>query len=281
MGARRNMEFWFAIAKLVRSWRVIIPALLIGLSLGATAYLVVPTHYVSATTMVLTTTEFGGTESRDPSAPTELVNPMLTFSESLRTSADMLIWSMSSIQVKRLFDRDGPVDVTVNDGRSNPDLLGFNGPIVYITGESTDPKRAREAVDQASEMMRQNLLEWQAEMKAPSTTYITLVDVVPTTAAAPEYGLRVKVATLALLGGIFLTIAAVYGWTRSRARRALVGPGEPDPGVTKRWWPRTPAPRTRPPEGHHEDPTPPPTTNTQPAPPGKGKLAAPVGVGSK
>ena len=61
------MEFWTTIVGLLRRKRVIIPAVLVAVTLGALAYLGTPNTYTARTTMVLTTTEYGGTESQDPS----------------------------------------------------------------------------------------------------------------------------------------------------------------------------------------------------------------------
>ena len=63
------MEFWITIVGLLRRKRVIIPAVLVAAALGAAAYLGTPVTYVSSTTMILTTTEYGGTESQDPATP--------------------------------------------------------------------------------------------------------------------------------------------------------------------------------------------------------------------
>ena len=213
------MEFWRAIGRLARNPRVSVPTLLVALSAATAALVLVPPTYVASTTMVLTTTEFGGTESRDPQAPTELVNPMLTFNDSLRTSADMLIWSMTSKKVQESLSRDGRVVVTVNDGRTNPELLGFNGPIVYVSGTSTDPNLARAAVIEASDIMRSKLQAWQADMGAPTSTYITMLDVVTPTKAEADHGYRVKLAVLTLLACVVLGMAVAYAATRLLPRR--------------------------------------------------------------
>ena len=90
------MEFWITVVGLLRRGRVVIPAVLVAATCGATAFAATPVRYVSSTTMVLTTTEFGGTESQDPANPTDLTNPMLNFSESLRTTSAILIEGMNT-----------------------------------------------------------------------------------------------------------------------------------------------------------------------------------------
>jgi len=95
------MEFWITIVGLVRRKGVVIPALLIAVALAVTAYLMTPISYVSSSTMVLTTTQFGGTESRDPTKPTDLTNPLLNFNDSLTTTSAILIEAMNTGSVDR------------------------------------------------------------------------------------------------------------------------------------------------------------------------------------
>src|SRR5689334_1731285 len=92
-------EFWSTIFGLLRRKRVVIPALLIGLTLGFVAYSGTPTSYISTSTMVLTTTEYGGTESQDPNKPDDLTNPLLNFNESLKTTSAILVQLMGTKSV--------------------------------------------------------------------------------------------------------------------------------------------------------------------------------------
>lgn len=213
------MEFWLAIADLVRRWRVMLAVVLVASCSTIAVFLAVPVTYVSSATMVLTTTEHGGTESQDPSVPGELTNPMLNFSESLATTADMLIWSMSSRDVEESLSDGGSTKVLVNDGRTNPDLFGFNGPIIYITAESTDPHRSVAGVHEASDMVRSRLEEWQRAMDAPRSTYVTMVDVVAPTAAVPRMGSHIRLAATAGMGGFVVSLAVAYLAMRTRERR--------------------------------------------------------------
>ena len=137
------MEFWITIVGLMRRKRVIVPALLVAAALGAAAYLSTPVTYVSSTTMVLTTTEYGGTESQDPTKPTELTNPMLNFNDSLKTTSAILIEAMNTRRVASGSGAGGRTTLVVDDGRTNPNLLGLNGPFLYIVGRSTSPDRGR------------------------------------------------------------------------------------------------------------------------------------------
>jgi hypothetical protein len=217
------MQFWVAIANLARRWRVMVPVLLVASTLGALVFVAVPVRYVSTATMVLATTEHGGTESRDPAAPTELTNPMLNFSDSLATTADMLIWSMTDRDVRDTLSADGTTEVLVDDGRTNPDLFGFNGPVVYVSAEGTDPAATQTAVDTARDLLRTRLLDWQRSMRAPRSTYVSLVDVVPRTDAEALTVQHVRLAAMAFAGGFVLALTLAYLATHVLERRPSSG----------------------------------------------------------
>ena len=115
------MEFWVTIAGLVRRRRVIIPALLVAVALGAAVYVTTPVTYTSSTTMILTTTEYGGTESQDPAMPSDLINPMLNFNDSLRTTSAILIEAMNTKEVATQLGALGRTTLRVDDGRTQPE----------------------------------------------------------------------------------------------------------------------------------------------------------------
>src|SRR6478736_154354 len=94
-----RMDFWSTIVGLMRRPMVIGPVILVALTLGTLALVSTPKTYVSSTTMVLTTTAYGGTESQDPTKPTDLTNPMLNFNESLKTTSAILIETMGTKDV--------------------------------------------------------------------------------------------------------------------------------------------------------------------------------------
>jgi hypothetical protein len=213
------MEFWITIVGLVRRKGVIIPAALVALALGAVAYLGTPNTYVSSTTMVLTTTQYGGSESQDPTKPTDLTNPMLNFNESLRTTSAILIEAMNTKGVKEQLGAAGPTTLVVNDGRTNPDLIGLNGPFLYIVGQSTSSDDAERVVAEAQTLMREKLHEWQRELNAPEKTYVSLVDVVPPTTPEAGRGKATKLGLMAFIFGFLLSMGIGYFGIQVRARR--------------------------------------------------------------
>ncbi len=213
------MEFWSTTLGLLRLKRVVIPAVLIALTLGALAYVGTPNSYTSSTTMVLTTTEYGGSESQDPSQPTDLTNPMLNFNESLRTTAGILISAMGTRDVATQLGATGPTVLVVNDGRTNPDLLGLNGPFVYIVAKSTSREAAARVVKQAQALMRTKLKEWQSSLGAPEKTFVSLVDVVPPSTPEVDRGQAVKLGMVAFLFGLLLSLGIAYFGHQRRTRR--------------------------------------------------------------
>ena len=234
------MEFWITVVALLRRKRVIIPALLIAVGLGATAYLVTPVSYVSSTTMVLTTTQFGGSESRDPTKPTDLTNPMLNFNDSLTTTSAILIEGMNTQAVNRQVGATEGTQLIVDDGRTNPNLLGLNGPFLYIVGRSTaSPAEARRVVLNAQAVAQEKLRAWQSALNAPSKTYVSLAEVVPPSAPISDRARGVKYGLLAFLLGFMLCLGIAYLRDRRRVRRdarqkaivtARAANDGPDPG---------------------------------------------------
>jgi hypothetical protein len=219
VGDDARIEFWSTIAGLLRRKRVVVAAVLVGLTLGYVAYSGTPPTYASSSTMILTTTEYGGSESQDPTEPMDLTNPMLNFNDSLRTTAGILIQVMSTKSVANQLGVGGPTQLIVNDGRTNPDLLGLNGPFLYIEAMSTSAAEAKRVVEGAQTRMRQELRDRQHALNAPQKTFISLVDVVPPNAPVPDHGRGTKLALIAFLFGFLLCLGIAYFAERRAARR--------------------------------------------------------------
>jgi hypothetical protein len=219
VGDDARIEFWSTIAGLLRRKRVVVAAVLVGLTLGYVAYSGTPPTYASSSTMILTTTEYGGSESQDPTKPMDLTNPMLNFNDSLRTTAGILIQVMSTKSVANQLGVGGPTQLIVNDGRTNPDLLGLNGPFLYIEAMSTSAAEAKRVVEGAQTRMRQELRDRQHALNAPQKTFVSLVDVVPPNAPVPDHGRGTKLALIAFLFGFLLCLGIAYFAERRAARR--------------------------------------------------------------
>ncbi len=182
-------------------------------------YVTTPVTYVSSTTMILTTTEYGGTQSQDPATPSDLINPMLYFNDSLKTTSAILIEAMNTKDVATQLGASGRTTLRVDDGRTNPNLLGLNGPFLYIVGESTSPAEAERVVQEAQTLMREKLRDWQSALRAPERTFVTLVDVVPPSTPEPNRGRATKLGLMAFIFGLGLSLAIAYLRHRTRDRR--------------------------------------------------------------
>ncbi len=224
------MDFWKTVFGLVRR-KVIGPPLgALAIVVGALVFFLTPTYYVSTASMVLTTPATGGTLSTDPARPIGLTNPLLQFSDGLRVTAGILILSMNTpdVMTELGVEEGSTTKVTINDGRTNPDLLGIstNGPFVYVEVRSQSPTLAHDVVAKAKERIRKELISRQQALHAPRSTFISVVDVVPS--STPEAMMSGKL--MAVGGAAFLVLVVglgvVYGVTQMRAARRP--PADPD-----------------------------------------------------
>lgn len=222
------MDFWKAILGLARRKLVIIPLLGSTIALGLAAYFLTPVHYVSSTTMVLVPPAVGGTLSQDPTKPIDLTNPMLNFSNNLKTASSILIQAINTPEVAAELGvvKHGPTQLTVDDGRTNPKLLDSNGPFIYVVGESTSKAEAKDVVVRAQARLRQELVDRQESLGAPSETYLTMVDVVAPTTAKLTRAQRIKIGGIAFVLSLVFGLATGYAWQRVRASRQRIEQGE-------------------------------------------------------
>ena len=225
------LDFWKAVLELIRRKLPIISLLGAALVVALVGYFLVPLKYVSSTMMVLITPAAGGTLSRDPTAPPDLTNPMLSFSNDLKTASTILIQVMNTPEVAAKLGavEDGPTQVTINDGRTNPNLLDGDGPFIYVVGESTSAADAKDVVVRAQRRMRQELLDRQKSLGAPPETYLTMVDVVPTTIPKISRSDNIKVGGVAFVLSLVFGLGIAYVWRAgklaSKKRESEVGSG--------------------------------------------------------
>jgi hypothetical protein len=227
------MDFWKAILGLIRRKYIGLPLLVGSVLIGALAFLLSPSHYLSSSLMVLTTPTSGGTLSQDPSKPTGLTNPLLNFDDGLKTTSAILIQAMNTPEVARELGAEGTNKLTIGDGAGNPDLFGVNGPFVYIEGESASAESARALVQLAQQRVRDELINRQKALGAPPSTYITMVDVVPPSAPEIQRSDQIQLAGVALVLTAIAGLAGAYAAERmltNRRRRDDAQPAALDPG---------------------------------------------------
>ncbi|GAA1726383.1 hypothetical protein [Nonomuraea bangladeshensis] len=225
------MEFWTAILGLARNKFVAVPVAVLTAALAVTGYLVLPERYVASASMVLVTPSGGG--SIDRTKPLAQTNPLLQFSDDLRTTASILILAMNSPDVFRSVGapEDGPVELTIDDGRTNPTLLGVGttGPFVYVEVEAASRAEVTKVLAAAQERLREELEDRQNELKAHPVTFVQLDDVVrlgPDADLAPKLQGAVGGALLGLVAGFGAAYAAVRGKLRLPARLAPEPPAQ-------------------------------------------------------
>ena len=215
------MEFWRVILGLIRRKLLILPLLAAAVTLGIAGYFLTPLKYISSTTMVLAVPAFGGTLSKDPAHPTNLTNPMLNFSDDLKTASAILIHAMNTPEVAKELGvvKGGPTKLTIDDGTTSPDMILNNGPFVYIAGESTSRTEAKDVVIRAQKRMRQELIDRQKSFGAPPETYVALDDVVSPSTPKVTRADNIKVGGIAFAMCFAFGLSGAYAWRASRHGR--------------------------------------------------------------
>jgi hypothetical protein len=224
------MDFWKTIIGLVRRKLLFVPLVGSAVAVALTGYFLTPLQYASSTTMVLVTPAVGRTLSQDPTVPVDVTNPLLSFSNDLKTASTILIWAINAPDVAEELgaDDDGPTHLTINDGRTDPNLIDGNGPFIYVAGESTSRAEAKDVVIRAQKWLRQELQNRQKSLGAPPETYLTMVDVVAPTSPKVVRTNRIKVGGAAFVLMLVLGLCGAYVWQSSRRRRAASGPPKHD-----------------------------------------------------
>ncbi|MEU8244840.1 hypothetical protein [Nonomuraea sp. NPDC048916] len=218
------MEFWKAILGLARQKLIGLPVFALAVGLAVAGFIVMPERYVTSVSMVLVSPSGGG--SIDRSKPLAQTNPLLQFTDDLRTTASILILAMNTSDVFKSVGvtEDGPTDLTIDDGRSNPELLGVGttGPFIYVKVESDSPKTATSVLTAAQERVRTELEDRQNDLKAHPITFVQVEDVV---LLPPEADLSPKLQ--GMVGGALLGLLIGFGAAYAVVRKRLFGTAVP------------------------------------------------------
>jgi hypothetical protein len=217
------VRFWTTVFGLARRKFVGPPVALAAIGLALAAYFLVPSRYVSTASMVLTVPATGGTLETEPQQKPGLTNPLLQFNDALRTTAGILILATNTPEVAAEVGvkEGGPTSLTINDGRTNPDLLGIstNGPFVYVEVESTSPDTVRDIMRKAQLRIRIELARRQTALDAPVSTHIGILDVMPASVPKPVVQDRLLAVAGGALLGVVGGLAVAYGVQRVRSAR--------------------------------------------------------------
>ncbi|MFG1696932.1 hypothetical protein [Nonomuraea sp. NPDC049309] len=216
------MRFWTTLLGLAGNRLVGPPVIVAVLVFAAAGFLLTPPRYVSSAAMVITISTAGGTQEVRPAAEQLLTNPLLQFGDPLRTTAGIVILSMRNERVaKALGVTDGgPVEVTVDDGRTDPELLkvGSTGPFVHIEVEGPSAAAVRDVMAKAQGQVRTELKNWQTSLGAPPITHMGMLDVRPATPPEPVYRDRILAAAGGGVLGALIGAGVAYALTRRATR---------------------------------------------------------------
>jgi len=227
--------FWKTIAGLAWKWTVGPPLLALSLVAGVVAYTTVSADYRADTSLVLATPVNGGVVSKDPTKPVGVGNPLLQFNDALKTAASIVIQSMNTQDVWTQLGapENGPTKITIDDGRSNPDVLDISGPYIYIQVASHSPQTVTTVLSNTQKRVRQELINWQKALGAPPSTYLTVTYIVPP--AKPEVSTTAKweaglgLALLVAFGGL----CALYWRDRRQTPTLSISTPKPPQAAAK------------------------------------------------
>jgi hypothetical protein len=218
------MDFWQTVMVVFRRWYVALPAFLLSMLAAVGVYASVPRTYVSTSVLVLTLPTTGASQPADATRARDQINPLLNFDKGLSTSATILIQALSTPETATELGVPPGSDTwfEVTNGSSNPELL-ITGPFIFVQGNSGTSAGAIDIVRKVEDRARAELANRQREVQAPSSTYISAVEVVPPTTPETKGGSRVRSAAAAFALGLFGSLAATFAFesvTQYRRRRA-------------------------------------------------------------
>lgn len=218
------MELWTILTGLLTRRTVGPPLILLSLLVAVGTFFFAPAKYQSSALMVLTTSARGATI--DPQKTYGLQNPLLGFSDGLKTTATILIQAINTPELRREAGapKDGPVELTVDDGRTDPDLLDISGPYIYVSVLAPTADQAGKTVAAVQSRVRKELNDRQVALGAPKSTFVSLNDVVPL--SAPEEVTSVRWKTAA--GAFAVSLLAGFGLAYAVGRRKRIKQIESD-----------------------------------------------------
>ncbi|WP_433436823.1 hypothetical protein [Nonomuraea sp. CA-141351] len=192
---------------------------------GVVVYAVIPAHYTTDVSLVLATPVNGGTVSTDKTKQ-GLTNPFLSFNDALKTGASIVILAMNTQDVWTQLGapKNGPTEITIDDGRTNPNVLDINGPYIYIRVQSESPRQALAVLMAARQRVATELFKWQKTLGAPANTFITSTDIVPPSTPEADYSVNWQGAIGGAVLCLFLGLGIAYGVVVRRAPKPLQRP---------------------------------------------------------
>ncbi len=231
---RKPVEFWRTILVVLRRKSVALPVLLFTLGVAAATYVAVPITYLSTATAVLTVSTNGGTLNQDPTRSPPQLNPLFVL-DGMKTAALIMIQVLNTQDVADQLGagKGGATTYKVSDGNAIPQLLGSTGPFIVIEGHSTAASKARNIVVQVEQRLRDELISRQRALKAPPTTFIGVIDVVPPSVPEAQKATKLEATVGALVLGLIASTGVAYLAHRIRGT-AVAGSPSPKIGLARR-----------------------------------------------
>jgi hypothetical protein len=214
------MNFWRTIFGLLRRRSVGIPVLAAAALVGAGLYVVTPARYVSSELFILTTPATGGTISGDPNRPSGLTNPLLNFGTGLQITSGILIQSVNTPDTLATLGDNGQTSLTIDDGRTNPNLMDTTGPYIYVVANSATGAEALAAINATQTWLRNDLLSRQQAVNAPAGTFISLTEVVAPSQPTTTASTKIKYGAAGFVFVLVLGLGFAYFLMRRRIRKA-------------------------------------------------------------
>jgi capsular polysaccharide biosynthesis protein len=177
--------------------------LLLSLAIAGVAFSIVPQQYKSDGTAVLVQPKPPGLNS---------ANPLLTFDNSLSTTALIIVQALNSPEVANQLVTPGEDTYTVKAAGSVAVADGQQEPFISVTAQSSDPARSADIVARVMDTAQQELVNRQNALKVPTRNAITLESVVNATPPKPILARPLAASAASFLLGIITTIMAARAW---------------------------------------------------------------------
>ena len=223
------MDLRDAVMTAIRRWAIVGPMLLLTVLGMFAAYTTGPTRYLSSAVLVVTVPQTGNT-TYGSARPPNRTNPVYLSDNNVTVTSAMLAQEMSGPDFAHRIGV-GSAGLSVHNGAANPELR-VTGPFLFINVDSDSPVEAQALVRRAVEEGRTQLQQWQADVGAPRTTFMTLVEIMAPSSPIASHGSRGRAAAAALALGLIACYAAAIAAervvrSRERGARTRTGPAAP------------------------------------------------------
>lgn len=213
------MGLWQVVVVLARRWYVTLAAFLATAGLVVVARDTLPVQYSSGSVMVVTASLTGQSDDGGTSRP-ELTNPLLSFDRGVNLTTSILIQELNSAATMKALNAPagGTTTYVVSDGNTNAELLQ-SGPFLFVQASAPTPEEAENIVTAVDRTAARILARRQKDLHAPTSTYLTLDEIVPPAAGRELTNSPSRAALAAGALSTMISVAAALGFERLLVRR--------------------------------------------------------------